>query len=190
MKEKLVHNVDYVECIYIMITALIACVLVLLVPYTFGSVGITTGFSHLPSIGTGNLTNTDTAILEGFGILLSLDRQGVEIIKLVLDADFIIFLGVMLFDIIAGGLLLAFRHHVLRKIFKTISIICGFLLMLVVLIGLLHFVGIVIAFITNAYSIENILSVIDTCGMLSIIALQIASSLLIKWQFKWFRTAW
>ena len=190
MKEKLVHNVDYVECVYIMITALIACVLVLLVPYTFGSAGITTGFAHLPLIGTGNLTNTASGILIGFGYLFSLESQGVEIIKLVLDADFTIFIGIMIFDFVAGGLLLAFRHYVLRKIFKTISIICGFLLMLVILIGLFHFAGIIIAFITSAYSIENILSVIDTCGMLSIIAMQIASALLIKWQFKWFRTAW
>ena len=62
--------------------------------------------------------------------------------------------------------------------------------MFVFLSGLVHLAGIVIAFITKVYPIESVLIVMDTCGMLSIIAVEIACALLIKWQFKWFRTAW
>ena len=180
-----VKNVDLKQCIGTIIYSLIALCIVF-VPVTFGEIGMRSAFETLPIIGDESYSLIQLTATTGFTAITQMDIKMVETIYNALTystyAYFIIFLLNILFSI----LLFITRSQIMRLIFKIISIICAFIMLFNVLMCLIHLVGVLGLFTHGIVPSDQMMSAIETTGILFVIAMLLFSAFAIKKQLKWF----
>ncbi len=188
-KQDLVSNVSVKQCIGTIIFSLFVCLLVL-VPYTFGDIGLTFTFEYLPLIGNGFLLETPEDVLIGLNSLLGLSEGLLDIISYGLTYFTIIFFGIVIFDFLAAILLALFRANGLRVFFKIFSIIFGFVMILIALLGVLYILGVIGSFTAAGNSIDDILLLFQSSGILFVLLVVIFACFLSIKQFRWFAKRW
>lgn len=180
---KQIKNVSVKQCIKTIFISLIA-LCVALIPITFGNVGINLTYKALPIVGDSSIETIHVSVATGFSLLVDSD-----VIKLVSNllyygtmAYFIILVANILFSII----LIITRSQVLRIIFKVYTIIAGFAMICILLLSILHIVGFAGFIIKGAIAPEDIMSALETSGILTMLGMAIMSGVNIGKQFKWF----
>ncbi len=184
-KEKLMPNVSVKQCIGTILFSIFAACLVF-IPLTFGSLPISFTYEYLPFVGNGKLLQAPMTILAGVSSMFKLEQNLIEYVGIVLNLTPVVFFSILIFNIVSSLLLAILRFSFLRVIFKIISIICGFLMIVITLSNLLFIVGFCGNFISGSAPIENIMNELETSRILLAISMLVLSSMLIKKQFVWF----
>ncbi len=188
-KEKLVSNVSVKQCIATIIFSIVVCALSL-IPYTFGSMGFNFTFKYLPLIGNGEIMQTSNIITDGLVTLFGLSTDIINILALGLNYFIVIFFGIAIFDILAATLLAIFRNNIIRIIFKIISIIAGVAMILIALLSMVYILGLIGGIASGTIQLENMVSVLESSGILFILVMMIFACFMAIKQFRWFGRRW
>jgi hypothetical protein len=188
-KEKIIRNVSVKQCFGTILFSLVMCLSVL-IPFTFGSSGLTSVLNYLPFIGNGDILVTSPSILSGVSSLFKFDESVMEIIKTILDYDTAVFYGILLFNIVASLFLAITRLTFLRAFFKFISIIAGFAMIGLVASSIVHIAGFAGLFIMGIAPMDQLMPLLEESGILFSLATLIISAFMIKKQFRWYDRLW
>ena len=163
--------------------------LILLVPFTFGNAGMHYTYESLLAFFNGAQFMPE-AVSTGLFALFNLPAQFGGIVLSALNYYPIVFFGILAFDILAALIIIIFRSEVMRLIFKIISILCGFVMILIALCALLHIAGIAGQFIMGVTPMDSFMQVLEQTGILFAIAVLVFAILLAPKQFRWFYKIW
>ena len=129
------------------------CALILLIPATFGDIGFNFGFKAMPLIGDEGGSYLYFCFASYvYNVLGLLSFIPVEIADIIVESQLYaiyFFMGITVFNLLFGILLLITKSNVLRLVCKVISIIAGIAFIVLLLDILLAIAGVVII-IVNA----------------------------------------
>ncbi len=179
---KTIPNVSVKSCFGTIIVSLIA-ICVLLLPATFGSVGMRLSFQFMPLIGDGSITENNQLVAQGFSALSGLDTS---LVAMILDYTTLAYMGILGVNIVFALLLAITRATTLRVFFKFYSILAGFAMLAIFLSSLIYIAGFAGLFIHAIMPFSDIMTALETSAILYALGRAILSAFLIKKQFIWF----
>ena len=184
--KKLRKKASAKKCFLTMLFALISLVLVM-VPLTFGSVGLTFTYEYLPFIGNGELM-TASALSVNFASSF-VPLAILEYLTYALSYFVVAFFGILIANFVFALILMIFRANFLRVILRIFSIIFGIAIILIFILSLFSIVSIVVELIKSGIEISSLIDALGATGILLYLAIAILSAILIKKQFCWFAKA-
>lgn len=180
MNEELIKNVDLKQCVFIIISSVIALTLVLLMPVTFGAAGADMTISAL---GNGALSGAFELAGNGLEALLGFPGATFASLMTILVYAFIFF---MVANIVFSVLLLILKNELLRYISRIVSFVNAGFMILLSIFCLLHIIGVAGLIIMGIVPLEEVMSAIEKSGIILAIVLIIFSMRHSFKQFKWF----
>ncbi len=185
MSEKIYKNVNFKQCINTIIWSIIGLV-VFLIPMTFGSAGLRCAYEGAPFIGDGTLASIQAANAVGLVSVFHLDAQMVETVANLLNLATTIYIGILAMNVLFCLLLFITRSQILRLIFKIISILAGFFMIINLFCNLAHIIGFAGLFIMGNAPMDNIMLALESSGILFALGMMVLSGRLAYKQFKWY----
>lgn len=179
--KKRIKNVSIKQCIGTIIFSVLALV-VLFIPYTFGNSGMKFAFALCPIFGDGTITETPIIISQGAATLFGMESL-IDIFQILLDLDTLIFIFIIFFNVFFSLVLAISKSEILRFVCKIITIIAGFLMIVIMLSSILHLVGIIGALTSGVVEMQNFMAELEVSGVLFALGSAIISGLMIKRQF-------
>ena len=172
-------------CITNIIWAAIALGIVAIVPITFSSSEMTFTFTRLPFVGDGTVTELFAAETEYISNYVTLSPDKLALVNNILLYLFYGFFAILIADILFSFILAIFRINVMRKIFEILGALFGIALILNMLACLLFIFFNVMAAISGG----DIMEMIYTSGISTMLVMFIVSLIFIFRQFKCFKIA-
>ena len=187
-KEKHVPNVDVWQSVRALLFSVFVICLAL-IPLSFAADAKSEpAFTILPILGNGEITEIQgvyiEAVLNKFG--LAAMPEVVGYVEIAVQYCFYAFYGILAANVVFNLILILFRWSLFRFIFKLISIIAGFAMIIISVVLLATVVGFFINFIDAALPIEQIGEAILGSGIIFIFINMIFAFALIGKQFKWY----
>ncbi len=185
MSKDHVKNVNIKQCFGTIFMSLIAAC-VALIPVTFGATGINMLYTQLPLVGDETFIATSLSTLVGFAEVTKLGADIIEILAMVMEYAPYAYFGILTANIVFALLLIITRSQILRFIFKIISILAGFAMLAVALNYIVYIVGFAGFIIQGAIPPENIMSSLESSGILAALGFVIMSFSMTGKQFRYF----
>ena len=173
-------------CIKNIIWAAIALAIVGIVPITFSSSEMTFTYTRLPFIGDGTVTELFTAETEYLSNYITLAPDKLAMVNNILLYLFYGFFAILIADIVFSFVLAIFRINVMRKIFEILGLLFGIVLIVNMLACLLFVFFNVMAAVSGSV---DLMTMIYTSGVSTMLAMFIVSLIFIFRQFKCFKIA-
>lgn len=180
---KPIKNVSVKQCVSTIIISLIA-LCVIFIPITFGNIGIKLTYKSLPLVGDGTLQLIQADIAMGFSLLINQDIS--SLVSTALNIGTIAFFVILLANILFSLILIITRSQICRIIFKTYTILAGFVMICILLLSLIHIGGIIGLIVKGEVELEAIMTLLEKSAILTMLGMAIMSGVLISKQFKWF----
>jgi hypothetical protein len=187
-KEKVNHvkNVNLKQCFFIIIGAILGAIL-FLAPATFGN-SFTFLYEYVPfisSVKEFDLTSA-TLMMQGFSALIKLDESIITYLLMAYSYAPFVYVGILAADILFALLLLITRSQILRVIFKILSILFALVMFVVALLYLVYIVGFAGLIIHAIIKVEELMTALDTSGILVALAFVVFGFIYTGKQLKWF----
>ena len=178
------NHVSISQCIYILISSIIILGLMIAVPAMFTNQVVFT-FAKLPLIGDGTIAKDIGFAVSGLCSIIGLGENIVSVIQIVMTCLFYAFYVILVLDVLFSIFLMIFKHPVLRKTFRIISIVFASI-MIIIAIGALAMVAGIVCNILIGQIEFDIWLTISNYGFCTFLLLFILSMILIFKQFTWF----
>ena len=193
-------NVDVKQCVKTLIFCVIAILLAMFIPFTYGE-NTTLSFRVLPVLNEKNIVSFyQTEILSGVISMLGASGVAAETVEVITSTAATVsnivpylFFGILLANVLFSLLLIITRFVTVRIIAKTLSVLFGIIMLAIFIVSLATLIGIGYCSVVGDYrptefcgSLTSAADYFAACGTIYFVAQTLLSFILIGRQFKWF----
>ncbi len=186
--EKHVPNVDVWQCVRALIFSIfILCLALIPLSFATDSNG-EAAYTVLPIIGNGKIVDAQKiyvdALLNKFGLMAM--PEVVLYAQIAVEYCFYVFYGILVANVLFNLVLILVRLPLFRILFKIISILAGFAMIIVSVTLLATIIGFFISFIDAATPLNQLGEAILGSGIIFVFINMIFAFALIGKQFRWY----